>query len=174
MVSPVLSRGKIQVSTWNEKAARRLSARARHTFKEAKYSHVWRAEHSLMMYAKQILNIIICLVKSKTCRAFAFANLLIILYLPRRITGNASRSNVPNKRLLSGYYLEHCSKYYQAYIPDIWFVILLLPGICIEIEFDLIAENRNMNSNLIDCLLASFKLKDYQKNYGKVTQMQFN
>jgi hypothetical protein len=53
-------------------------------------------------------------------------------------------------------------------------VILLLPGICIEIEFDLIAENRNMNSNLIDCLLASFKLKDYQKNYGKVTQMQFN
>ena len=53
-------------------------------------------------------------------------------------------------------------------------MILLLPGICIEIEFDLIAENRNMNSNLIDCLLASFKLKDYQKNYGKVTQMQFN
>ena len=36
MVSPVLSRGKIQVSTWNEKAAH-------HTYKEGKYSRVLRA-----------------------------------------------------------------------------------------------------------------------------------
>ena len=36
-------RGKIQVSTWNEKAARRLSARAPHT-------HAWRAEHCILTH----------------------------------------------------------------------------------------------------------------------------
>ena len=72
LVSPVLSRGKIQVSTWNEKAARRLSARATHTKRES--TLVFCAPYDVLATwprVKQILDILICLVKSKTCLAFA-------------------------------------------------------------------------------------------------------
>jgi hypothetical protein len=62
MVSPVLSRGKIQVSTWNEKAARRLSARATHTKRES--TLVFCAPYDVLATwprVKQILDILFVL-----------------------------------------------------------------------------------------------------------------
>ncbi len=80
MVSPVLSRVIIHVSTWNKKAARHTdSCRAEYSILKliaasADRDHGSRHVVSRVSLKKQILSILF-LVKSKTC--FAFANYLV-------------------------------------------------------------------------------------------------
>ena len=71
---------------------------------------------------------------------------LLELILTLSVTGNANRNNFPIKRLISGTFLcavlgtlraRFCVLDTVLDVPDIWFVILILPGICTEIEIDL-------------------------------------